>query len=185
MEAPSLLFSNAVIHWLPDHRSLIPRLWSLLPPGGCLAVQAPTSWDLPSAPPECARRSPTVARRARRWATPSCDAPWRAAGLHDPGFYYYDLLATDAAHVDVWDHRVPARPHRHRRRAGVGHRDQPATDPGRPRRCGPGNLPGPVPRAAQARVPRTPRRHHSLPLPPPVLRRPARLKFAETAASAC
>ena len=38
-ETPSLLFSNAVIHWLPHYRSLITRLWSLLPSGGCLALQ--------------------------------------------------------------------------------------------------------------------------------------------------
>ena len=45
---PSLLFSNAVIQWLPDHDALIPRLWALLPAGGCLAVQAPQSWEMPS-----------------------------------------------------------------------------------------------------------------------------------------
>ena len=97
---PSLLFSNAVIHWLPDHRSLIPRLWSLLPPGGCLAVQAPMSWDLPSH----RLMRETLADGGAGGTPLGCTELRRAVAsrwLHDPEFYY-DLLAADAVHLDVW-----------------------------------------------------------------------------------
>ena len=97
---PSLLYSNAVIQWLPDHGELIPRLWSLLPSGGCLAVQAPLSWDLPS---HRLIRETLVVGGAD--GTPFGSAELRqAAGrrwLHKPGFYY-DLLAAESAHLDVW-----------------------------------------------------------------------------------
>ena len=99
-ETPSLLFSNAVIHWLPDHRSLITRLWSLLPSGGCLAVQAPMSWDLPSH-----RLMRETLAGGGAGGAPLGSAELRRAtespGLHDPSFYY-DLVAADAAHLDVW-----------------------------------------------------------------------------------
>ena len=36
-----LVFSNACIQWIPDHKTLIPRLFSLLNDGGVLAVQIP------------------------------------------------------------------------------------------------------------------------------------------------
>ena len=36
-----LVFSNACLHWVPDHRALMPRLLGLLKPGGQLAVQMP------------------------------------------------------------------------------------------------------------------------------------------------
>lgn len=42
-----LVFSNSCIQWLPDHSRLLPRLMSLLSPGGVLAVQIPVNYDEP------------------------------------------------------------------------------------------------------------------------------------------
>ncbi|MBV8516678.1 MAG: methyltransferase domain-containing protein [Acidobacteria bacterium] len=36
-----LIFSNAALHWVPDHEQLLARLTSLLAPGGQLAIQMP------------------------------------------------------------------------------------------------------------------------------------------------
>lgn len=48
-EAPlDLLFSNAALHWLPDHASLFPRLMSYVAGGGQLAIQMPYNFDHPS-----------------------------------------------------------------------------------------------------------------------------------------
>ena len=97
---PSLLFSNAVIQWLRDHGALIPRLWALLPAGGCLAVQAPMSWDQAS---HRLMRETLAAGVAG--GSPLGGAELRQAvenrWLHDPDFYY-DLLSADAAHLEVW-----------------------------------------------------------------------------------
>jgi trans-aconitate 2-methyltransferase len=38
-----LVFSHAVIQWVPDHPALIPRLLALVRPGGQLAVQLPSN----------------------------------------------------------------------------------------------------------------------------------------------
>jgi trans-aconitate 2-methyltransferase len=44
-EAPALIFSNAALHWLGDHATLLPRLAGVLRPGGVLAVQMPRQYD--------------------------------------------------------------------------------------------------------------------------------------------
>lgn len=45
---PALIFSNAALHWLPDHATLLPRLAGMLGPGGVLAVQMPRQFLAPS-----------------------------------------------------------------------------------------------------------------------------------------
>lgn len=45
---PALIFSNAALHWLPDHAGLMARLADFLAPGGWLAVQMPRQSGAPS-----------------------------------------------------------------------------------------------------------------------------------------
>lgn len=40
-----LIFSHAALHWIPDHRSLIPRLLAKVAPGGQIAVQMPSNFN--------------------------------------------------------------------------------------------------------------------------------------------
>lgn len=48
-DAPvALVFSNAALHWLADHATLLPRLARELVPGGVLAVQMPRQHGAPS-----------------------------------------------------------------------------------------------------------------------------------------
>jgi trans-aconitate 2-methyltransferase len=44
-EPPDVIFANAVLQWLPDHGTLVPRLFDLLAPGGALAIQIPYNFD--------------------------------------------------------------------------------------------------------------------------------------------
>lgn len=43
-----VVFSNAALHWLPDHRRLLARLTGAIPVGGQVAVQVPANGDHPS-----------------------------------------------------------------------------------------------------------------------------------------
>jgi trans-aconitate 2-methyltransferase len=43
-----VVFSNAALHWVPDHTALLQRLTAALRPGGQLAVQVPANGDHPS-----------------------------------------------------------------------------------------------------------------------------------------
>lgn len=95
--APDLIYANAVLQWLPDHATLLPRLFGLLAPGGVLAVQMPDNLAEPT---------------HRLMRAVAADGPW-AAAIGDPAVAgrlgrmleaaaYYDLLAPGAAEVDVW-----------------------------------------------------------------------------------
>ncbi|HVI28336.1 trans-aconitate 2-methyltransferase [Hansschlegelia sp.] len=92
---PDLIFANAVLQWLPDHETLLPRLIRSLAPGGALAIQMPDNLSEPShvAMAEAARDPAWAARIANAGGA-------RTKILSAEG--YYDLLAPDAAAVDVW-----------------------------------------------------------------------------------
>ena len=44
----ALIFSNAALHWVGDHATLLPHLAGMLAPGGTLAVQVPHQNNAPS-----------------------------------------------------------------------------------------------------------------------------------------
>ena len=87
------ILANAVLHWLPDHAALLPRLVRLLAPGGSLAVQMPDNLDEPA----------HVAMRQV-----AAEGPWNLAhvagsrGALAPAAWYYGLLRPLCARVDVW-----------------------------------------------------------------------------------
>jgi len=95
LPAPDLIYANAALQWVPDHPKLLPRLLSLLAPGGMLAIQMPDNRDEPTH------------RLMREVAS---EAPWEhhigpAAAVRTKLLTlneYYDLLSPIAADVDVW-----------------------------------------------------------------------------------
>jgi trans-aconitate 2-methyltransferase len=85
-----LVFSNAALQWLPDHRRLFPGLMTHVRKGGALAVQMPGNWD--------AAAHRLMRGVASRWRETDSVREWFT---HDVGFYY-DLLAPLAARIDLW-----------------------------------------------------------------------------------
>jgi trans-aconitate 2-methyltransferase len=59
-----LVFSNAALQWVPDHAVLIPRLLSLLKPGGQIVIQVPKGHPALSAGGEVARQEPFASHLA-------------------------------------------------------------------------------------------------------------------------
>lgn len=88
-----LLVSNAALHWLDDHSSLLARWLDVLRPGCAVAIQMPRNHDAPS--------HRAMAEAAEPWAA-------RLGGVRtirpvgSPADYAR-LLAPRVAHVDVWE----------------------------------------------------------------------------------
>ena len=89
-----LLYANAALQWVPQHATLIPRLFGLLAAGGVLAFQVPDNRDEPS------HRLMRETAAAGPWAAKLAGAADRLGVL--PAASYYDLLAPLAAEVEVW-----------------------------------------------------------------------------------
>ncbi len=90
-----VIFSNAVLHWLPDHGDLFPRLMTLLSKGGVLAVQMPGNHDSPS------HRLLHQAAGSDRWKQ-KLSAVAGINPVHDPAFYFR-ALAESASDIDAWE----------------------------------------------------------------------------------
>jgi trans-aconitate 2-methyltransferase len=89
-----VIFSNAALHWLGDHRRLFETLLAALAPGGVLAVQMPANHDRPS--------HTGIAETVR-------GGPWRSTvepllrehPVH-PVEFYWDVLSAAGARMDAW-----------------------------------------------------------------------------------
>lgn len=89
-----LLFSNAALHWLPEHATLFPALMSRLKPDGILAVQLPDNFR---------SQANEILRNV------AASGPWAGQLAHDlyripvqsPDFYYR-CISAHARTVDIW-----------------------------------------------------------------------------------
>ena len=94
-EPQDLIFANASLHWLADHRSLLTRLVSALRPGGVLALQMPDNLEEASH-----RAMRDVARRLQYKLDEAATKSERGALLEIGE--YYDCLREHCAQVDIW-----------------------------------------------------------------------------------
>lgn len=89
-----VIFSNAALQWVPDHRRHFPRLLGHVANGGALAVQMPANLDSPPQRlmrevAELATWRPFFTRPPREW-------------LVHPVEFYYDVLAPHARRLELW-----------------------------------------------------------------------------------
>jgi trans-aconitate 2-methyltransferase len=92
---PDVIYSNAAFQWIPDHARLIPPLLVTLAPGGVLAIQMPRNFSAPS------HTAITEAALGGPWRS-TLEPLLRPAPVEPPAFYF-DLLASDATSVDMWE----------------------------------------------------------------------------------
>jgi trans-aconitate 2-methyltransferase len=96
-DAPlDVVVSNAVLHWVPEHPTLLIRWAQRLAAAGWLAVQVPGNF-----------RAPTHALladlcRSPRWADRLADAAPRPDAVLEP-VAYLDLLTAAGLAADVWE----------------------------------------------------------------------------------
>lgn len=97
-DAPcDLVFSNAALHWIPDHARFLARWWRQVAPGGALAFQVPAPGD---------QRKRWIGALRAVLGRPS----WQAAATGDPTqenvlslAEYYEVLHRGSRRVDLWD----------------------------------------------------------------------------------
>jgi trans-aconitate 2-methyltransferase len=93
-ESPDLIYSNAALHWVDRHPVLLPRLLSLLAPGGVIAVQMPMMHETPL------RRLPLELAESGPWAE-SLRGIVSAPDILSAS-EYWDLLRPRVASLDMW-----------------------------------------------------------------------------------
>jgi trans-aconitate 2-methyltransferase len=97
----ALIFSNATLHWLPDHGALLARLMQMIAPGGTLAVQMPGNFREPS---HTMIRDLALApaTRAKLGVLTEPGGSLRDDLVEAPDFYYGALAPFATGGVDLW-----------------------------------------------------------------------------------
>lgn len=91
----ALIFSNAALMWLPEHESLVQRLFSKVTHGGAFAFQ------IPSADYAIIRRLIFDISHEKQWDQ-KMHGPRSLLTMESPAFYY-DTLVADASSLDIWE----------------------------------------------------------------------------------
>lgn len=87
-----VVFSNALLQWIPNHVELLPRLFSFVAPGGSFAMQVPNNFDRPAH---------VEGYRIVREHFPDLDGILPERSLFNP-LNHYEALAGEGVVVDVW-----------------------------------------------------------------------------------
>ena len=93
--AYDLVFSNAALHWVPDHTTIFPRLLSRVSAGGALAVQMPYNFQSP------AHQGMKRVAADPRWGGKLDGASEKY--FVQPIAFYYRALSTTAAVLNLWE----------------------------------------------------------------------------------
>jgi trans-aconitate 2-methyltransferase len=91
----SLVFSNASLQWMEDHKRLIPKLWKIVDNNGVFAAQLPKFETMPI----------NIAIHnilgKEQWGKCSENDYWNNR-IHDLN-YYYELLSTFTEEIILWE----------------------------------------------------------------------------------
>jgi trans-aconitate 2-methyltransferase len=90
-----VILANAVLHWVPNHATLLPALIARLTTGGGLAVQMPDNLDVP------AHRLMREIAADGPWAKILAGA-WLSRARVGDAASYYEMLRPHCTRVDVW-----------------------------------------------------------------------------------
>ncbi len=98
-----VVFSNACLQWVPEHRKLLPSLFSLLRKGGALAVQIPMNFEEPI------HRIIEETAQSPEWSE-KFDKPRIFHTLSEEE--YFDILSELTDDFEIWRttyfHRMPS-----------------------------------------------------------------------------
>src|ERR1700737_5090783 len=101
-----LIFSNAALHWVPEHGPVLARLAAALAPGGQLAVQVPDNESHPAHETALEVAAEPIFRQALGgylWPSPVLPPEEYAAWLHRLGF------AAQHVRLQVYSHLLASR----------------------------------------------------------------------------
>ncbi len=90
-----IVFSNAVIHWIPDHHRLIPRLFHIVRKDGIFAIQVPANYESPL------YKIILNVARSSKWSAFTSGSGELIA--YHTAEYYYDQLISLTQDIALWE----------------------------------------------------------------------------------